>query len=312
MHPADTARLARLEERWRQWEEERKGGGEAAESEAGGAGAVGAMAAALWGFTSKMASLVLRPGPSEAAGAGAEASEGGHHQQQQQQPQKKKPPPALPFVHEYMDRHLLMPDRGFPDDTRETPLMAAIMRGDEPSVLALLEGPLGANVNALTVGGAMTPLHCCALEGRAAMVPLLVERGADPFVRNYPECVRACVLCVRASMHGCAGGRGGKGMGKHWGMVHLAAPTSTHTKHTQTHAHTLAHTRPQEADGAGAGAVAGPRGVRRGAGAGGGGGGRGAAAVCAGGAGEGGGAQGGAGEGQGRGRAGGDRGGGGE
>jgi ankyrin repeat protein len=83
-----------------------------------------------------------------------------------------------------MGAHLVMPDRGFPEDSRETPLMAAIMRGDERSVVALLEGPLGANVNALTVGGGMTPLHCCALEGRAAMVPLLAERGADPFVRN--------------------------------------------------------------------------------------------------------------------------------
>jgi ankyrin repeat protein len=77
-----------------------------------------------------------------------------------------------------------MPDRGFPEGTRETPLMAAIMQGDKASVAALLEGPLGANVNALTIGGRMTPLHCCALEGRAALVPLLVERGADPFVRN--------------------------------------------------------------------------------------------------------------------------------
>lgn len=46
------------------------------------------------------------------------------------------------------------------------------------------QGPLGANVNAMTIGGGMTPLHCCAVEGRTAMVPMLAARGADPFVRN--------------------------------------------------------------------------------------------------------------------------------
>ena len=94
------------------------------------------------------------------------------------------PAPPGAFAHPALGACLVMPDRGFPEGTRETPLMAAIMQGDKASVAALLEGPLGANVNALTIGGRMTPLHCCALEGRAALVPLLVERGADPFVRN--------------------------------------------------------------------------------------------------------------------------------
>jgi hypothetical protein len=110
---------------------------EAVEKEAAAGGAGSSFASSLWGLTSlttKISSLWI----SKSEGAEAEAEAEGPEQQQQEQKRKSRPPrPA--FVHEGMGGYLVMPDRGFPEDSRETPLMAAIMRGDEASVLALLE-----------------------------------------------------------------------------------------------------------------------------------------------------------------------------
>lgn len=184
MHEEDKARVARLEERWRKWEAEGKAEAAKAATQGGGA-AVSVVASALWGLTNRFSSLVLGGGNNGEEVAAAAATPAAAAKAQAQKEKRKPPPPPLPKAAPGLGVHLLMPDRGFPLDSRETPLMAAILRGDEASVLALLEGPLGANVNALTIGGGMGPLHACALEGRATLVPWLTERGADPFVRNH-------------------------------------------------------------------------------------------------------------------------------
>lgn len=133
MHPDDHARVARNEARRAKWEAERGGW---VGNEAAGGSAVENIASTLWGLTTKISSLVLGGG---AAAAEAEASAAAKAAAERERRRKQKPPPHPPFVHEGMGRYLVMPDRGFPEDSRETPLMAAIMRGDEGSVLALLE-----------------------------------------------------------------------------------------------------------------------------------------------------------------------------
>ena len=131
----DRDRIARNQARRDAWAAENKGGAVEKEAAAGGAGS--SFASSLWGLTTKISSLWVTRLSADAA---AEAE--GPEQKQQEQKQQKRPksrPPRPALVHEGMGGYLVMPDRGFPEDSRETPLMAAIMRGDEASVLALLE-----------------------------------------------------------------------------------------------------------------------------------------------------------------------------
>ena len=121
---ARIARIPRIEARWNGVMPEQKD----EEPAAGGAGS--SFASALWGIaslTTKISSLWVNREEAEATAA-----------EEHEQQQKRRPPRPM-FVHEGMGGYLVMPDRGFPEDTRETPLMAAILRGDEASVLALLE-----------------------------------------------------------------------------------------------------------------------------------------------------------------------------
>lgn len=135
MHQHDRDRIARNQALRDGLGTEHKGGAVEKEAAAGGAGS--SLASSLWGLTSKISSLWI----SKSEGAEVDAEVEGPEQQQprQQQKQPKSRPPRPAFVHEGMGGYLVMPDRGFPEDSRETPLMAAIMRGDEASVLALLE-----------------------------------------------------------------------------------------------------------------------------------------------------------------------------
>ena len=62
----------------------------------------------------------------------------------------------------------------------DTELHKAIRDGHRETVEAMLA--LGADVNETTASG-MTPLHWCALTGRAELVEVLVEHGANTNVR---------------------------------------------------------------------------------------------------------------------------------
>lgn len=72
-------------------------------------------------------------------------------------------------------------ERGEPVDSPgadgTTPLCAAVMWGQEGSVMTLLE--LGANVNALS-SGSMTALHAACLQEDGKMALLLLNSGGDP------------------------------------------------------------------------------------------------------------------------------------
>lgn len=83
--------------------------------------------------------LALREEGGEGESTGGSGSGGGGSSSSKPAPLSSSSSSSDPFAHPCLGPYLMLPDRGFAETTRETPLMAAVLKEEAASVLALLE-----------------------------------------------------------------------------------------------------------------------------------------------------------------------------